>query len=88
MATIKNFIKCISTIRYECYVCTERSKSLSANCYVWRQTTLITCSVGGEGVCQPTCKMGTFFPIPLAITEPILNNFQLNEASGQTIDSN
>ena len=49
---------------------------------VWSKTTLIKGHVGGAGACPPTCKMGTFFHIPLALTMPINNNFQLNGASG------
>ena len=44
---------------------------------------LITGSVGGTGAVPPTCKMGTFFQIPLALTMPIGNIFQLNGASGE-----
>ena len=32
------------------------------------KNTLITGHVGGAGVSQPTCKTGTSFPIPLALT--------------------
>ena len=32
-----------------------------------------------------TCKFGTFFQIPLALTIPISNNFQLNETSEETL---
>ena len=41
---------------------------------VWSRTTLIT------EVDPPSCKMGTFFLRPLTLTEPSLNNFQLNGA--------
>ena len=34
--------------------------------------------MGGAGEDPPTCKMGTFFQIPLALTMPIGNNLQLN----------
>ena len=40
--------------------------------------------VGGAGAGPPTCKMGTFFHIPLALTIPISNNFQSNRALGET----
>ena len=40
--------------------------------------------VSGAGTGPPTCKMGTFFHIPLALTMAINNNFQLNEALGET----
>ena len=51
------------------------------------KTTLITglCRVGGAGVGPPTCKMGTFFQIPLALIMPISNNFQLNGASEESL---
>ena len=42
------------------------------------------CGRGRLGEDQPTCKMGTFFQIPLALTMPISNNFQLNGASRET----
>ena len=47
--------------------------------------TLLTGDVGETGAGPPTCKMGTFFQIPLALTMPISNNFQLNGASGETL---
>ena len=40
---------------------------------VWSKTTIITCHVGGAGACSPTCRMGTFFHVPLALTTPISN---------------
>ena len=52
---------------------------------VCSKSTLIMGHVGGARVCPPTCKMGTFFQIPLALTMPISNNFQLNAASGETL---
>ena len=39
--------------------------------------------MGGTGEDQTTCKLGTFFQIPLAQTMSIGNNFQLNGASGE-----
>ena len=50
---------------------------------LYSKTTLITGGVGGAGL--PTCKMGTFFQIPLALTMPISNNFLFNGASGQSL---
>ena len=47
--------------------------------------TLITGDVGGAGAGPPTCKMGTFFQIPLPLTTPISNNFQLNGASEESL---
>ena len=55
-------------------------KCLCTICSVWSKTTLITGSVGGTGEDPPTCKMGVFFLMPLRLTEPSLNNFQLNGA--------
>ena len=40
--------------------------------------------MGGTGEDPTTCKLGTFFQIPLTLTMPISNNFQLNGASGET----
>ena len=40
--------------------------------------------MGGTGEDPNTCKLGTFFQIPLTLTMPIGNNFQLNRASGET----
>ena len=40
--------------------------------------------MGGTGEDPPTCKMGTLFQIPLALTMSKSNNFQLNGASGET----
>ena len=51
---------------------------------VWSKTTLNTGGVGGAGAGPPTCKTRTFFLIPLALTMPIINNFQLNGAPGET----
>ena len=45
------------------------------------KTTLITVHVGGTRACPPTCKMGTFFHISLALSMPISNKFQLNPIS-------
>ena len=47
---------------------------------------LITGHVGGAGACPPTCKMRTFFHIPLALSMTISNKFQLNGASGETLN--
>ena len=47
---------------------------------VGSKTTLIKVGVRGA-----TCKLGTFFQIPLTLTMPISNNFQLNGASGETL---
>ena len=47
-------------------------------CHLWSKTTLNTGGMGGAGVDPPTCKMGTFFLMSLTLTEPSLNNFQLN----------
>ena len=38
---------------------------------VCSKITLITGHVGATRVCPPTCKMGTFFNIHLALTMPI-----------------
>ena len=48
--------------------------------HLWSKTTLIASSVSWAGVNPPTCKMGTFFlmSLTLTLTEPSLNNFQLN----------
>ena len=45
---------------------------------VWSKTSLITGSVGGEGVDLPSCKMGTFFLRSLALSVPIYRHFQSN----------
>ena len=45
---------------------------------------LITRGMGGIGDDPTSCKLGKFFQIPLTLTMPIGNNFQLNEASGET----
>ena len=63
---------------------TVACKSVGAHASVWGKTTLITGSAGGAGAGPPTCKMGTFFHIPLALTMPISNNFQSRRASGET----
>ena len=39
-----------------------------------------TGNVGGTWEDAPPCKMGTFFLMSLTLTEPSLNNFQLNGA--------
>ena len=48
--------------------------------HLWSKTTLNTGGMGGARVNPPTCKMGTFFLMSLTLTEPSLNNFQLNGA--------
>ena len=40
--------------------------------------------VGGAGACLPSCKTETFFLIPLALTMPIINNFQQMELRGNS----
>ena len=45
---------------------------------LWSKTTQTTGCVGGTWEDPPTCKMGTFFLMSLTLTEPGLNNFQLN----------
>ena len=70
-------------IDWRCYI-QSGCKSVGLQASVWGKTTLITGSVGGAGAGPPTLKMGTFFHIPLALTMPISNNFQLNRASGET----
>ena len=57
---------------------TLRLKSLLPLPSVWSKTTLNTGGMGGAREDPPTCKMGTFFVISLTLTEPSLNNFQLN----------
>ena len=47
---------------------------------LWRKTTLISGVVGGAGADPQTCKMGTYFLMSLTLTDPSLNNFQLNGA--------
>ena len=47
---------------------------------VWSKTSLKSGCVGGEGADFPTYKMRTFFLISLKLTEPSINNFQLNGA--------
>ena len=59
-------------------------KSVGSHASVWGKTNLIAGSVGGAGTGPPTCEMGTFFHIPLALTMPTSNNFQLNGALGET----
>ena len=62
--------------------CCKRSVGSHASVVCMMQNYLITGSVGGAGAGPP--MMGTFFHIPLALTMPISNNFQLNRASGET----
>ena len=52
---------------------------------VWSKIIIITGHVGGAGACPPTCKMRTFFHIPLALSMSISNKFQLNGASGEIL---
>ena len=47
---------------------------------LWSKTTQTTGGVDRTWEDPPTCKMGTFFLMPLTLTEPSLNNFQLNGA--------
>ena len=47
---------------------------------LWSKTTQTTGGVDGTWEDSPTCKMGTFFLMPLTLTEPSFNNFQLNGA--------
>ena len=63
----------------------ELQKCFKPVASVRSKTTLITGGVGETGEDPPTRKMGTFFQIPLALTMPIGNYFQLNGASGETI---
>ena len=68
------------------YLCTLRTKILSANVSIWtmEQNYLnysFTGNVGGEVAGQPTYKMGTFFIKSLTLTETIFKNFQSNGAS-------
>ena len=44
------------------------------------KTNLITNSVDGTWMDPPSCQIGTFFLMPLTLTEQIFNNFQLNGA--------
>ena len=55
------------------------------NAILWSKTTQTTGGVDRIWEDPPTCKMGTFFLMSLTLTEPSLNNFQLNRASWQTI---
>ena len=48
--------------------------------HLWSKTTLNTGGMGRARVNPPTCKMGNFFVMSLTLTEPSLNNFQLNGA--------
>ena len=45
---------------------------------LWSKTSLNTGGMCRARVNPPTCKMGTFFRMSLTLTEPSLNNFQLN----------
>ena len=47
---------------------------------LWSKTTQTTGGVDGTWEDPPTCKMGTFFLMSFTLTEPSLNNFQLNGA--------
>ena len=47
---------------------------------LWSKTTLNIGGMGGARVDPPICKMETFFLMSLTLTEPSLNNFQLNGA--------
>ena len=68
-----------------CLITVSGHKSWSA-AIVWSKTTLITGDVGGEGVDPPKCKMGgTFLQNPLALSVPIISNFQLNGASAESL---
>ena len=47
---------------------------------LWSKTTRTTGGMGVTWEDPPTCIMGTFFLMSLTLTEPSLNNFQLNGA--------
>ena len=46
---------------------------------VWSKTNIIKGTVGGVGAGQPTCKLGMFFPMSLALTMPIIKNENILE---------
>ena len=48
--------------------------------HLWSKTTLNTGGMDGARVDPPICEIGTFFLMSLTLTEPSLNNFQLNGA--------
>ena len=60
----------ISTIHY---IPTVVEICLHTKSPVWSKTSLNTGGMGKASVNPPTCKMGTFFLIPLTLTEPIFN---------------
>ena len=61
-------------------------KSLSGHSSVCYKTSLNTGVVGQTGAAPPTSKLEKFLSWPLALSMLIYSNFQINGASGETLE--
>ena len=66
------------------YLRTLPPKSLHPFSSIWSKKYLSKGFVGGLGGDPQTIKWGTHFPMSIAVSMPIFNNFQQNRASAET----